>query len=59
MVTDSNSRAAGQIAELNAALEELEEEKGRDLLALQTQHQERQRALCVRLHDFYLRKVNQ
>ena len=26
-----------QIAELNAALEELEEEKGRDLLALQTQ----------------------
>jgi hypothetical protein len=47
-----------QIAELNAALEELEEEKGRDLLALQTQHQERQRALCVRLHDFYLRKVS-
>jgi predicted transcriptional regulator len=32
-----------QIAELNAALEELEEEKGRDLNALHVQHQEQQR----------------
>jgi hypothetical protein len=46
-----------QIAELNQALEELEEEKGRDILALHTQHQEKQRALCARLHDFYLRKM--
>ena len=34
-----------QIAELNAALEELEEEKGRDLNALHVQHQEQQRLL--------------
>ena len=45
-----------QLAELNSALEELEDEKRRDMLAQQTQSHEQMRAVCVRLHQHYHHK---
>ena len=46
-----------QLAELNSALEELEDEKRRDMLAQQTQSHEQMRAVCVRLHQHYHHKL--